>query len=278
MGQLQSDIANEHRLPSMAFISELILELHEAAAHTPLPAFQSWALQRLAQSLDFDAAYWASGTAAAAASWYSASRYEHRLASFQPTRLPLAEPPTPEWCSHTMRASQSGAYGSIALCRDAPRSFDDAERSLAALAIPHLLSSWRQCQQFTLLQHCAAEGRRACALVDYQGHIQQANGAFYTLLRGSWQDWAGDRIPGELVAAVGSNATRNLRNARWMFTRREHSVAAAVTRGLSYQETASHLNISSNTVRNALTRAYAKLGVRNKLEMALRFKPVLMGE
>jgi DNA-binding CsgD family transcriptional regulator len=51
---------------------------------------------------------------------------------------------------------------------------------------------------------------------------------------------------------------------------RERDIAALVAGGLSNKEVGAALYVSEKTVRNTLTRAYAKLGVRSRTELVRR--------
>jgi DNA-binding CsgD family transcriptional regulator len=57
---------------------------------------------------------------------------------------------------------------------------------------------------------------------------------------------------------------------RFGFTVRESQVALAVSKGLTNAETALHLGITEKTVKNSLMSVYAKCGVRNRVELALK--------
>ena len=52
-------------------------------------------------------------------------------------------------------------------------------------------------------------------------------------------------------------------------TARECEITAAVTSGFTNREIAERLAISGDTVRHHLTRIYGKVGVSNRLELAL---------
>ncbi|MFM8979871.1 MAG: LuxR C-terminal-related transcriptional regulator [Planctomycetia bacterium] len=72
------------------------------------------------------------------------------------------------------------------------------------------------------------------------------------------------RAPGRVEASV-----RALQ-ARWPLTLREAQVAEGVARGLANSEVAASLGIVEKTVKNVLMSVYAKVGVRNRVELALR--------
>lgn len=80
--------------------------------------------------------------------------------------------------------------------------------------------------------------------------------------------WVGvvrtSRAPGRVEASV-----RALQ-ARWPLTLREAQVAEGVARGLANSEVAASLGIVEKTVKNVLMSVYSKVGVRNRVELALR--------
>ena len=52
-------------------------------------------------------------------------------------------------------------------------------------------------------------------------------------------------------------------------TKRERQVAQSVSNGLSNREIAARLNISERTVKARLTAVFQKLGVRDRVQLAL---------
>jgi DNA-binding NarL/FixJ family response regulator len=73
-----------------------------------------------------------------------------------------------------------------------------------------------------------------------------------------------------LRAQVGTEPTIRRLQACWQLTVREAQVAAAVARGQSNGEVATTLGIVEKTVKNVLLAVYQKVGVRNRVELALR--------
>lgn len=67
----------------------------------------------------------------------------------------------------------------------------------------------------------------------------------------------------------GEPGVRDLQ-ARWPLTLREAQVAEGVSRGLANSEVAASLGIVEKTVKNVLMSVYSKVGVRNRVELALR--------
>lgn len=56
---------------------------------------------------------------------------------------------------------------------------------------------------------------------------------------------------------------------RVALTKRERQIVARVARGRTNREVSSELNIGEQTVKNHLSGIFEKLGVRNRLELAL---------
>ncbi len=57
-------------------------------------------------------------------------------------------------------------------------------------------------------------------------------------------------------------------------TRREKEVITELSRGLYYKEIASKIFISQETVKKHVRSIYRKMGVRNRMEAALKFQQV----
>jgi DNA-binding CsgD family transcriptional regulator len=71
-------------------------------------------------------------------------------------------------------------------------------------------------------------------------------------------------------SGFGSEPTIRAMQTRFRLTLRESEVAMHVAKGSSNSETARALGITEKTVKNALVAVYAKCGVRNRVELALR--------
>ena len=76
----------------------------------------------------------------------------------------------------------------------------------------------------------------------------------------------GTRIPGPHAPAAGTSDPRDL-------TERERDVTALVVQGRSNKEVAAELFLSEKTIESTLTRVYAKLGVRSRVELTRRLEP-----
>ena len=91
-----------------------------------------------------------------------------------------------------------------------------------------------------------------------------------SVMEGKW--WAGDRPFDTTSAAVRNATNRPSRGAppkTFGLTRRELEVVTASVSGYSNREIAAKFSISEDTVKHHLTHIYDKVGVYNRLELAL---------
>jgi DNA-binding CsgD family transcriptional regulator len=77
---------------------------------------------------------------------------------------------------------------------------------------------------------------------------------------------------GSRVSADGRRAARGRSDAE--LTERERDIAELVAAGSSNKQVAARLYLSEKTVENALTRVYAKLGVRSRTQLSRTLTPV----
>jgi DNA-binding CsgD family transcriptional regulator len=103
-------------------------------------------------------------------------------------------------------------------------------------------------------------GRRRVAA----GLLKDANEIFARLGATPWQE----RCESELGDAEATPARRGAADAA--LTRQESAVARLAATGLTNREVAADLVLSTKTVEHHLSRAYAKLGVRSRTELAVR--------
>ncbi|MCD6679523.1 MAG: helix-turn-helix transcriptional regulator [Burkholderiaceae bacterium] len=137
----------------------------------------------------------------------------------------------------------------------------------------------------------AAQGpRTAVAICDGRGVIQYADSAFADLMLMEWPQWGGGTLPANLnhallvegvAAFVGTYTTLRAERIADLFviqarppcaldllTPKELSVVRLFGEGLTYKAVARRLGNSPATVRHHLRRAYAKLRIQNKGEIA----------
>jgi DNA-binding NarL/FixJ family response regulator len=82
--------------------------------------------------------------------------------------------------------------------------------------------------------------------------------------------WIDQRVASEVMKAVSSpGAAPAVRGEKSLLTPREKEIVSRVTQGLRNKEIAEKLSISEQTVKNHLQNIYDKLGVSDRLELAL---------
>jgi len=82
--------------------------------------------------------------------------------------------------------------------------------------------------------------------------------------------WIDQRVAAEVMKAMSQpGGPRASRGGRDLITPREKEIVALVTQGLRNKEIAEKLSISEQTVKNHLQNIYDKLGVSDRLELAL---------
>lgn len=81
--------------------------------------------------------------------------------------------------------------------------------------------------------------------------------------------WVGPELMSRLVAATQRNLAPAAAPVLDGLTARERAVAEEVARGATNKETARNLGITERTVKAHLGAAFAKLGVRDRLQLAL---------
>lgn len=83
------------------------------------------------------------------------------------------------------------------------------------------------------------------------------------------QYWVGREEVGSLIEYLKRRTNRRDQHDGVQLTRRELEIVSAIVGGLGNREMARQFAISEQTVKHHLTRIYRKLGVSNRLELAL---------
>jgi DNA-binding NarL/FixJ family response regulator len=83
------------------------------------------------------------------------------------------------------------------------------------------------------------------------------------------QYWLGQNAFSDLIRGLQSLGTQQPENAKFGLTAKELQVIAAVLEGDTNKAIAERLSISEQTVKNHLTNIFNKIGVSNRLELAL---------
>ena len=85
--------------------------------------------------------------------------------------------------------------------------------------------------------------------------------------------WVGPELISRLIRALPPAQTAVLQASDFTpLTEREWQTAQWVAQGLSNKEVARHLEITERTVKAHLSAIFSKLGLRDRLQLALRFK------
>jgi DNA-binding NarL/FixJ family response regulator len=159
--------------------------------------------------------------------------------------------------NHSLGAALERCRGMLALARGDTTTgltlLEEALRRQDRIPIPFERAR-------TLLALGSAQ-RRAKQRRAARQSLEEALHSFYRLGARLWQD----KTRGEL-ARIGGRAPSPDR-----LTSAEQRVAALVAAGRTNTEVAAELFLSVHTVEKALTRIYAKLGIRSRTELALKF-------
>jgi DNA-binding CsgD family transcriptional regulator len=187
----------------------------------------------------------------------------------------------------------SGLIAFIVLERAAgEKAFPEADRALFGALAPHLLAAWRRCQKVHLYARSLADGGLVAALIDRHGCLRMADGRFYSLLRRTWPQWGGARLPEALLQLADQQGETVIGATRWssaeidgfiyvsgqslgamaLLKPQEQSIAAAIVAGNSYRQAAESHGVTANVVRNTLTRVYQRLGVNNRQQLCHRLQ------
>jgi len=88
------------------------------------------------------------------------------------------------------------------------------------------------------------------------------------------QYWIGSEAIADLVAVLqqvrkDADQEHKTSNNRYRLTRREHEVVAAIVAGSTNRDIARQLGVTEDTVKHHVTNVFDKLGVSNRLELAM---------
>ena len=172
------------------------------------------------------------------------------------------------------------------------KPFSESERAALELLMPHVVESSRQSRIAALLRgtHTTLQNGGGAAIVNRKAIVLEAEQGFLDLVAQHYPQWNGPALPRELGELASVNTLEKrivgrltfqvdpsgdvlLLRARSvlpvdMLSRRERQVALLFASGETTKEIAEHLGIAPNTVRVHVSRAYEKLGVVNKAELA----------
>lgn len=177
----------------------------------------------------------------------------------------------------------------IALVRQAPRPFRQADADFLSACWPHLLRCLGTARKRTLAALVRQHGH-GVALLGSAYLVELANPEFQRLCHLEWPAHGTPSLPehvGSSLRRDGEYTGRSLRLHLFRFagfsacaaeprttlellTRAERVVAMHYAEGLSHKEIARRLEISDNTVKTHLSHVFDKLGIHRKAELILR--------
>lgn len=188
---------------------------------------------------------------------------------------------------------RAGLISFLAIARrSGGRSFTDDDARWIEVLAPHLEATLQICRVSELQQRKAYAGtlHTRSAVCDATGVLHVAEPGFASLLQEGWPRWQGPCLPQDLTALASSVGEQDLERGNItvsvsgvahqriivvtrkmpvdFLTQQERIVAEAYAEGQSYKEVARLLGRSPATVRHHLRSVYAKLGVKDKGELA----------
>lgn len=171
-------------------------------------------------------------------------------------------------------------------------TFNAHEAEIMEGVMPNLASaiSMNRVHHIDQLRVSAINPRVARAICDRRGLLQYADAEFADLMLMEWPEWNGAMLPGVLQSRPGQPAPTTYvgtqisldtefiadlllvqarpRSAIDVLTSKELTVARLFGEGQTYKTVAKRLGISPATVRHHLRKAYTKLNIQNKGEIA----------
>lgn len=182
---------------------------------------------------------------------------------------------------------RSGLYTLLSIYRtDREQCFTEEEKELQRQALHHLIQAASHAFFLAISRPKPAERREWSAVCDKAGVFHEVELNFMDMLESAYPDWEGQRLPFE-TPAVGFNSTisddlclrvedlgdlylMHLRKADPLdkLTERERQVVMQVCEGLSAKAIGRNLNLAPSTVSTHLYRAYRKLGVESRTNLA----------
>lgn len=185
----------------------------------------------------------------------------------------------------------TGLTEGILFCRaDRNHPFSEQERQLKQALMPHWAAALNRAKIEPWLRDVAPGLRYpAAAIVDASGMLRHAADDFAGMLQREWPGWQGPMLPeplrdliatGKVMAFSGAHIAAKILPRNHMalvqvrsklladqLSEQQLMVARHAANGLGNKEIAKLMALSPATVRNYLTIIYAKLGVKNKLQL-----------
>ncbi|HTD90851.1 MAG TPA: hypothetical protein VK663_09325, partial [Burkholderiales bacterium] len=224
---------------NLSAVNEVILTLYRDGRDIALRSYQDWALEQVLGLIPFDSAWW--GNAAAEPMKIHWIHLYNCDASILETYTPymlqdffraelMARPGETinmsdlitrakfvrtelyqvvgkryhiEWSLGTLLVDHDSSLQEfLTLWRHDPdKPFNDDERQIKELLMPHLAEAFRGVRLKHFLRGIDTRGK-AWALSDDHGHIREASPAFIACLRDHWRKWRSNLLPDTLAHCV----------------------------------------------------------------------------
>ncbi len=182
---------------------------------------------------------------------------------------------------------RSGLYTLLSLYRtDRSKEFSVAEKAIQEQVLHHLIQAASHSFFLTISRPKSGARREWSAVCDATGVFHEVETHFMDMLESGFPDWSGERLPFALppagfsgsvgedlclrVEAMGDLFLLRLREAGPLdqLTERERTVVFQVCEGLSAKAIGANLHLAPSTVSTHLYRAYRKLGVESRTNLA----------
>jgi DNA-binding CsgD family transcriptional regulator len=196
----------------------------------------------------------------------------------------------------TTHKNELALYGVICLYRDDPQAaFTKVESRDAAVLVPHLIEAW-VIKLYIHLQTKPAifNSIGETALCDAQGAIWCSSPQFTEILREEWPLEHGHILPSALIRFINASGSATAYDGKqihcvksagptsdlfYLYIRkqppllslapRQRRIAIELAQGKTYNQIAHSLGISRSTVTNHANAIYTKLGISNKVQLAI---------
>lgn len=185
--------------------------------------------------------------------------------------------------------ADAGTWDALGFYRaNADQQFSRRDMDLVDILAPHLQQAIKINRA---LPSSSTFALPASAIARLNGELQFASPAFIALLKLEWPDWHGTMLPDELFDTLRAGTPLEYEGRHVVFlgsvsselivlqgrspsplrflSEREKQAALLFGAGNSTKEIARRLDVTNNTVRNFVQRAYKKLGVKGKAELAV---------
>lgn len=182
---------------------------------------------------------------------------------------------------------RSGLQTLLSIYRfDRERDFTEQEKAIQGQVLYHLIASASHAFFLTISRPKSGVRREWNAVCDRTGVFHEVEPKFMDLLEQAFPDWSGQRLPfdmppvdfsGEIggglclrVEPLGDVFLLHLRESGPLdeLTQRERDVVLQVCEGLSAKAIGRNLDLAPSTVSTHLYRAYRKLGVESRTNLA----------